>query len=98
MNAWLQILLFTHPVNIVCMVFFMNVRLAFFWTRLNCWGLRFLMFRTIRTLAWLAVRPIGTDATLLGSQEDLTPLSFYQVLKFLVPCPAKFEESVPLER
>jgi hypothetical protein len=55
------------------------------------------MFRTIRTPAWLAVQPTGMDMTPSSSQEDPTPLSFYQVLKFRVPCPPKVDESVSLE-
>jgi len=46
-------------------------------TRLNCWGLKFLKFRTVRTPTWLTVRSTGTNATPSGSQEDSTSLSFY---------------------
>jgi hypothetical protein len=45
----------------------------FFWahkTSLDCWGLRFLTFHTVRTPAWFAMRLINMDVTPSGSQED----------------------------
>jgi len=76
------------------MVFLMNVQPAFFLRTEHAQIVRFLTFRTT---AWLVVRLTGTDGTPPCSQEESIPLSFYQVLKFQVPCPTKFEESIILE-